>query len=105
MAKNTKDIENMLDYLKLEVMGKSLNKKVRLPEYSAYRPTQLLREIVSDEHEHRDTMLMCKEASHLQSSKVLMLRLRISRRVMDVCIMITALHNFPRESLYLIGRM
>jgi len=53
MSKNTKDIEDMLDYLKLEVMGKSLDKKVRLPEYSSYSPIQLLREIVSDEFEHR----------------------------------------------------
>lgn len=53
MAKNTQDIEDMLDYLKLEVMAKSLNRMVRSPTYASYNPLQFLREIVLDEFTHQ----------------------------------------------------
>jgi len=50
MSKNTKDIEEMLDYLNLYSMSKSLSKRVRSTDYPSYNPIQLIREIVSDEY-------------------------------------------------------
>ncbi len=49
MAMLTKDIEDMLDYLNLDVMSKSLTKKIRSTDYGSYNPIQLVREIVSEE--------------------------------------------------------
>lgn len=49
MAMLTKDIEDMLDYLNLEVMSKSLNEKIRSTDYGSYNPIQLIREIVCEE--------------------------------------------------------
>lgn len=53
MAKHTDDIEQMLDYLKLDVMRSSLSRKIRSTEYPLYNPIQLIREIVSEEYTTR----------------------------------------------------
>lgn len=49
MAMLTKDIEDMLDYLNLDIMSKSLSEKIRSTEYTSDNPIQLIREIVSEE--------------------------------------------------------
>lgn len=53
MSKNTQDIEDMLDYLNLIVMEKSLDKKVRSASFPSCTPIQFIREIISDEYTYR----------------------------------------------------
>lgn len=50
MAKQTQDIEEMLDYLKLHTMSKHLEERIRAREYASYDPVQFVREIVSEEY-------------------------------------------------------
>lgn len=50
MAKNTADIEEMLEYLKLDRMAKSLDCLARTPGFPTLTPIQALREIVADEY-------------------------------------------------------
>lgn len=50
MAKQTKDIEEMLDYLNLNTMSKSLSEKIRSTEYPSSDPIQFFRDVVSDQY-------------------------------------------------------
>jgi len=47
MAKNTADIEEMLEYLKLDRMAESLDRLVRTPGFPSFTPIQALREIIT----------------------------------------------------------
>jgi len=44
------EIEQMLDFLKLHTMGKSLKTIMKSNDYSSYDPIQLFRDILSDEY-------------------------------------------------------
>ena len=44
------EIEQMLDFLKLHTMGKSLKTIMKSNDYSSYDPLQLFRDILSDEY-------------------------------------------------------
>jgi len=50
MSKHIKDIEEMLDFLKLHTMGRILKAILRSDDYSLYDPVQLFREVVSEEY-------------------------------------------------------
>jgi DNA replication protein DnaC len=61
MAKNTSDIEKMLDYLKLDKMAESLNRLARTPDFPTYTPIQALREIITEEY-------IARRNSHFEKS-------------------------------------
>ena len=50
MSKHIKDIEEMLDFLKLHTMGRILKAIIRSDDYSLYDPVQLFREVISEEY-------------------------------------------------------
>ena len=50
MAKNTADIEEMLEYLQLDRMAEELNRLARTPGFPTLTPIQALREIITEEY-------------------------------------------------------
>ena len=50
MAKNTADIEEMLEYLQLDRMAEGLDRLARTPGFPSFTPIQALRELITEEY-------------------------------------------------------